>query len=263
MTTVLATVLVLAITGLIFGAILAYASRVFQVEVDPKVEEIQKALPGANCGACGYPGCSGYAQAVAAGTAKVDVCTPGGAPVAEKLASIMGVEAGDVEAQVAFVQCGGKECKERFEYQGIRQCLAAQQLGGGHKACTWACLGFGDCVEVCAFGALSMGPDGLPQVAEELCTGCGLCTDACPRDVIAMIPAGAKVRVACGSRDRGSVVRKICPDGCIGCGICAKACPHSAIEMVDNLAVINYEKCDGCGTCAQKCPTGAIVEQEQ
>lgn len=262
MTTVYATVLVLAITGLLFGAVLAYASRVFRVKVDPVVEEIQEALPGANCGACGYPGCSGYAQAVAAGKAATNLCIPGGSPVAEKLSSIMGVETGELEAKVAFVQCRGKECQERFDYQGIRQCLAAQQLGGGYKACSWACLGFGDCVAACPFGALSMGVDGLVEVNENLCTGCGLCVDTCPRNVIALIPKEAKVGVACGSKDKGPVVRKLCKDACIGCGLCAKTCPTGAIEMVDNLAVIDYDKCDGCGLCAKKCPTGAIVARE-
>lgn len=262
MTTVYATVLVLAVTGLLFGVVLAYASRVFAVKLDPVVEKIQEALPGANCGACGYPGCSGYAQAVASGKAPTSGCAPGGSSVAEKLASIMGVEAGELEAKIALVRCQGKERQERFDYKGIKQCLAAQQLGGGHKACEWACLGFGDCVEACPFGALSMGPDGLPRVSKKLCTGCGLCVEACPRNVIALIPTEAQVVVACGSKDKGPVVRKICKDGCIGCGLCAKACPTGAIEMVDNLAVIDYQKCSSCGKCTEKCPTGAILVWE-
>ncbi len=256
------TVAVLAVTGLAFGAILAYASRVFAVETDPKVETITQALPGANCGACGYPGCSGYAQAVAAGKAAIGLCAPGGDAGAAKLAAIMGVEAVDLEEKVAHARCRGKECRERFAYRGIEQCLAAHQLGGA-KACDWACLGYGDCVRACRFAALVMGPDGLPEVKLEKCTGCGVCVSACPRGVLTLLPAQAQFAVACGSGEEGRAVRKICPAGCIGCGLCVKACPLGAIALADNLAAIDYEKCDGCALCAEKCPTGAIVTKGQ
>ncbi|NLC47662.1 MAG: RnfABCDGE type electron transport complex subunit B [Firmicutes bacterium] len=260
--TIVYTVAILAASGLLFGAVLAFASRVFAVETDPTVEAITEALPGANCGACGYPGCSSYAQAVAAGKAGTGLCIPGGDDTAAKIAEIMGVEPVDIEEKIAFVRCRGKDCQELFVYDGIKECLAAHQLGGGHKACSWACLGFGDCVRVCRFDAISMGPDGLPVVDYAKCTGCGLCAEACPRDVIGMLPDEAQVMIACGSHDKGAVVRKICKDGCIGCGICARNCPQKAITMVDNLAVIDYEKCDACGVCVEKCPTGTIVWKE-
>lgn len=260
MTILLVTVAVLAGTGLIFGAILALASKVFQVETDPRIEELEATLPGANCGACGYPGCSGYAAAIAGGEAGVDRCPPGGAEVAAKLAQVMGVEAGEVALEIAFVNCRGRESLDRFTYEGIQDCLAAQLQGGGHKECASACLGFGDCVRACSFGAITIDENNLAVVDPEKCTGCKLCVAACPRNVISMIKADAHVQVACGSKEKGPLVRKICPQGCIGCRICVRECPQEAIAMDGNLAVIDHEKCNGCGICAEKCPTGTIVK---
>ncbi|NLY53344.1 MAG: RnfABCDGE type electron transport complex subunit B [Firmicutes bacterium] len=262
-TTIASAVAVLGGFGLIFGAGLAFAAKKFVVEVDPKAEEILTALPGANCGACGFPGCSGYADAILQGAA-IDRCPVGGASLVEKLAEIMGVEASASGARpVATVYCRGgeAECGKRWRYEGVETCEAAQTIGGGDKQCTYGCLGYGDCFRACPFDAINMNDNGLPVIDEEKCTGCEKCVVACPRGVIGMRPNTALVQVRCLSEDRGAAVRKICTTGCIGCGLCAKACPFDAITVENNLASIDYSKCRNCGLCVAKCPTKAIVGQ--
>ncbi len=249
--------------GLLFGAVLAYASKKFAVEVDPRAEELLAILPGANCGGCGYPGCSGYADAILQG-APTNSCPVGGATVAEKIAAVMGV-AVDTSAirQVATVYCrGGKEeCGKRFQYTGVQTCRAAQAVGGGDKLCTFGCLGYGDCLRACPFDAISMGDNGLPVIDEAKCTGCEQCVLACPRKITALRPVDALVQVRCLSEAKGKDVRAICSTGCIGCGLCMKACPFDAITLENNLARIDYSKCRKCGLCVTKCPTKAIVGQ--
>ncbi len=249
--------------GLIFGVGLALAAKRFAVKVDPRVEEVLEALPGANCGACGYPGCSGFAEAVVEEKASVDGCVPGGAAVAKKVGRIMGKEVGEGIRKIAFVQCrGGKdEAKVKFIYQGLQSCGAASLLSGGAKACKYGCLGYGDCVRVCPFGAIRMGDKGIPIVDDGKCTGCGLCSQACPRGIIALLPASQKVFVGCVSKDKAAIVKKACSVGCIGCGICAKKCPQGAITIKENYPWFDYEKCTGCGICAWVCPTKAIVDK--
>jgi electron transport complex protein RnfB len=249
--------------GLLFGAGLAYASRRFAVETDPRAGAILEILPGANCGACGYAGCSGYAEAILQG-APTNRCPVGGATGASRLAELMGVASTESEErQVATVYCSGgkEECGKRFRYEGIETCQAVQGVGGGDKLCTYGCLGYGDCLRACSFGAITMGSNGLPVIDEDKCTGCQQCVAACPRNVIAMRPVSSHVQVKCLSADKGVQVRKICSTGCIGCGLCAKTCPFDAIAIENNLARIDYDKCRNCGLCVVKCPTGAIKEQ--
>ena len=262
MTTVMIAVVVLAVLGAIFGLVLAIASKVFAVEVDPREEAILGCLPGANCGGCGYPGCSGYAAAVAAGKDPVNACAAGGAAVAAKIGEIMGVAAGDSVKKLAQVHCTGCGANiKKYEYIGVDDCVAAARLpGGGPLGCDYGCLGMGSCEKVCPFDAIHV-IDGVAKVDEDKCKACNQCVDICPRHIIALEPYKTKrhVTIPCSSHDKGVDARKVCDNGCIGCSLCAKSCPKEAITMVNNLAVIDYEKCIGCGICAQKCPRKLIT----
>lgn len=252
-------VLIVGITGLVFGIILALASVIFAVKKDERIDQISEILPGANCGACGYAGCSGYADAIVNNGAGVNLCSVGKAPVANKIAEIMGTNAGDVIEMTAKVLCNGtcENAQEKYIYKGAADCRVAMRLGGGAKACTYGCLGLGTCASVCDFGAISI-VDGIAKVDDEKCTGCGKCKNVCPKNVIAIVPKEKKVHVLCNNKDKGALVNKYCGVGCIGCKICEKNCPVEAILVTDNLAVIDYDKCIGCGICAEKCPKKVI-----
>jgi len=246
--------------GLVFGAGLAFASKKFAIETDPKVEEIREVLPGANCGGCGYPGCDGFAAAAAAGEAPVSGCPVGGAAVAEKIAAILGVSSPTVEPKVARVRCQG-DCNNavnKYEYDGIQDCVAAAMLADGPKGCKYGCLGLGTCVRACPFDAIHINENGIAVVDRDKCTACGKCVVACPKKLIELIPRSSQVQVLCISQDKGKDVRANCKVGCIGCQICVKACQFDAIDFKNNLAKINYDKCVNCMVCAEKCPTKAI-----
>lgn len=248
--------------GGILAVGLAVASSVFKVETDPRVEQLLEVLPGANCGACGYPGCQGLAGALAKGSASPGACVVGGATVAAKVAGILGVEVGDVpERRVARLLCrGGRaEAISRASYQGVADCRAAGSVQGGPKGCFAGCLGFGNCVAACDFNALHLGEDGLPVVSTDRCTGCGKCVTACPRGLMTILPETAQVFVACSSQARGQEVRPVCKTGCIACGLCAKTCPEQCITVERNLARIDYTRCNNCGMCVAKCPSKAIT----
>ena len=260
--TVIYALLVLGVLGGVFGLILAFASKAFAVEKDPREEAIAEVLPGANCGGCGYPGCAGYAAAVAAGKAATNCCAAGGDAVTAKISEIMGVKAEAGVKMIAQVQCtGGCRGHEKYEYAGIADCSAASRLpGGGPAGCSFGCLGFGTCEKVCPFDAIHV-VDGVAKVDEDKCKACKKCIDACPRHIILLAPYKTKrhVAITCSSKDKGVVVRQVCDNGCIGCSLCAKACPKEAITVENNLAVIDYDKCVGCGICAQKCPRKLIT----
>jgi H+/Na+-translocating ferredoxin:NAD+ oxidoreductase subunit B len=247
--------------GVAFGAILGYASKKFEVKVDPKIPQIRDALPGANCGGCGFAGCDAYAEAVANGEAAPNLCGPGGANAAESIAKILGVKVEDSAPKVAFVQCNGTcdKAKEKNKYYGIMDCRQAVIApGGGSKACEYGCLGLGSCVKACNFDAISI-ENGVAVVDEKKCVACGACVEACPKNIIHLVPAKSLVRVNCNSKSKGKDVKDNCEVGCIGCTMCARNCPKEAIEMVNNLPVIDYSKCVNCGICATKCPTNAIL----
>lgn len=248
--------------GLLCGVMLAVASKYLAVETDSRVEQITEVLPKANCGGCGFAGCSAFAEAVVSGKAEVNGCSAGGAETAKKIAEIMGVSAGDAKPKVATVLCRGTSnaSVERYEYEGISDCAAAARLGGGQKACAFSCLGFGNCVKVCRFDAINV-VNGVAEVDIEKCTGCGACVRECPKKVIELIPKGSKFYVGCSSHDRGIDVKNKCTAGCIACRICEKNCPSGAITIENNLAKIDYEKCTGCGICKQKCPKNIIIER--
>jgi Na+-translocating ferredoxin:NAD+ oxidoreductase RNF subunit RnfB len=247
--------------GLIFGLGLAFAAQKFAVKIDPKVEQVRNALPGANCGACGFAGCQGYAEAVV-GKQEIapNLCAPGKSSVAEQVAFITGKKAEKTEPKFARIMCQGgcSKAVKRFVYEGVKDCRAAILAGGGDKACQYGCLGYGTCEKACPFGAITMTEDSLPYVDITKCTGCGKCATACPVKVIEILPGSKEVLVACHSRDKGVETRKNCQVGCIACGICVKTCPFEAMTLENNLARVDIEKCKVCGLCERKCPTGAI-----
>lgn len=260
----LAPVLTLGGMGLVFGAGLAYASKKFAVEVDPRIARIREVVPGANCGACGYPGCDAFAAAVVEGRIQANGCPVGGAKCAGKIAEIMGSSAEDVESKVAKVICNGSKdkCSDKYVYHGIEDCKAATNIAGGDKSCKYGCLGLGTCVRACAFDAITI-ENGIAVINPEKCTGCTMCVKECPKSVITMAPISKTVHIMCNSNDKGKEVKANCSVGCIGCQICVKACPFNAIDFENNLAKINYEKCTNCGVCVAKCPTKAIEGQTQ
>lgn len=247
--------------GIFVGLFLGVAGIKFKVKVDEREEAVLAALPGNNCGGCGYAGCSGLAAAIAKGEAPVDACPVGGAAVGEKVAAIMGVEAGASERKVAYVACRGDcdKAKQDYDYYGVRDCrMAGFVPGGGPKTCSSGCLGYGTCVSVCPFDAIHV-VNGVAVVDKEACKACGKCVEACPKHLISLIPYKAKYTVACSSVDKGPVTMKACQAGCIGCGLCVRNCPEGAVTVKDFHAVIDQEKCTGCGTCAEKCPKKCIV----
>jgi len=251
---------VLGAMGAIFGALLAFAAKIFYVEVDPKQEAVRACLAGANCGGCGYPGCDGYAAAVAAGKAPVNCCVAGGQAAADQIAEIMGVSAGAEEKMVAFVPCSGAEgvAVKRFNYSGPQDCQAAMLFGGkSNKECRFACIGLGNCARACKFGAMHI-VNGVAKVDRDKCVGCMACADACPKKIIDLIPVSKKVHVNCVNKDKGPAVMKVCSNGCIGCRMCEKTCKFDAIHVVDGVAKIDYDKCKNCKMCTKACPKGCI-----
>lgn len=258
----------LALLGAVFGVVLAFASKKFAVEEDPRISAIKDILPGANCGACGFPGCAALAVAISQGKAPVDACQPG-ISSAWKIAEIMGVEVQQEGRRVAQLACfGGKfDSKNKYKYEGIQDCRAAAQLFGGHKACPTACLGLGTCVAVCPFEAIVMGSNGLPVIEYDKCTGCGICVSSCPKHVLHLVGVRHFIHVRCSNPQQGKEARAVCKAACIKCRMCEKNCPQEAIKVTrvgaGALAVIDYEKCTNCGTCLAKCPTGAIGRSTQ
>lgn len=256
---VLATVAVGGI-GLIFGLLLALAAVIFKVNADERIGKIEEILPGANCGGCGFAGCSAYASAIVEKGANINCCSVGGSQTAEKIGAIMGKTAEKTEPKVARVLCGGTGDKAalKYDYQGVSDCNAIAKLAGGQKECEYGCLGYGTCTKVCQFDAVHI-VDGVAKVDEEKCTACGCCVKACPKNVIELVPKNKKVTVLCKNKQIGKETMKICASGCIGCKICENKCPFSAITVTDNLARIDYDKCESCGLCAKLCPKKVII----
>jgi len=259
MNTVLFAFCVLGGLGVLFGLVLAIASKVFHVDEDPRIAQVTECLNGANCGACGYAGCSGYAEAIVKGEAKIGLCAPAGAEGAAKISAIMGQAPGEFVRQVAFVKCsGGSHAHLKYTYNGVKDCaLASSSIGGGPLMCVSGCLGFGNCIKACRFGAISI-VDGVAKVDHEKCRGCGACAEVCPKKLITVIPYRAAATVACNNTDKGGITRKVCESGCLGCHICEKICPHNAVHIIDNLSVKDFSKCLRCGVCAEKCPRKLI-----
>lgn len=251
---------VLGGTALIIGIMLGIAGEKLQVEVDEKELKFRELLPGNNCGGCGYPGCDGLASAIAKREAKVNSCPVGGISVANKISEVMGVILEEKEKQVAFVKCTGTcdKAKKKYNYYGIQDCRKAVITpGGGDKACSYGCLGYGSCINECLFDAIHI-VQGIAVVDKEKCVACGKCVSTCPNNLIELIPDSAEYRVQCMSNDKGKDVKAVCDDGCIGCKLCTRVCESEAIVVENNLAKIDYIKCINCGKCAEKCPTKVI-----
>ena len=259
-TGVLLAVAVVGGVGLFIGLFLGIAAIKFKVEVDEKEEAVLAALPGNNCGGCGFPGCSGLAAAIAKGEAAVNACPVGGETVGKVIAGIMGVEAGETTRMTAYVQCQG-DCEKTtidYEYTGIEDCVMASQMqNGGPKGCGFGCLGFGNCVKACQFDAIHV-VDGIAVVDPEKCKACVSCVSACPKRLIEIVPYEQKHLVQCSSRDKGKDVMSVCSVGCIGCKMCEKVCEFQAVTVTGNIAHIDPEKCTNCGKCAEKCPKKII-----
>jgi len=260
---ILIPIVVLSALGLLFGVGLGFAAKKFEVEVDDRVARIREALPGANCGACGFAGCDSMAEAIVSGKAPCDGCPVSSAEQKAKIAEIMGATVGgESEKMVARLVCQGDKdtCSNKYEYKGLQSCAAAVLVNDGPKSCQFGCIGFGDCIKVCKFDAITK-KNGIIEIDPEKCTACGACVKECPKSIISLLPykSKEKVQVLCKNPGFGKVVSSVCKKGCIGCQLCFKACKFEAITMVNNIPVIDYDKCTGCLKCAEVCPQKTIV----
>lgn len=261
MSSILIPVIMVAVIGLVLGLGLAVASIVFAVPVDEKAEKVRECLPGANCGACGYTGCDGYAKALSQGeTIDCSLCIPGGNDTAKSIGEIMGLSAGEITPMVASVMCQGNKTnvEEKLHYNGVHSCKMATQLFGGPKNCVYGCIGFGDCAEVCPYDAIFI-CDGVARINPDKCRACKKCINSCPRGLIDLFPLDTvKAAVLCKNHAKGAQTRKQCKAGCIGCMKCVKACEVGAVKVENFCASVDYDKCTGCGKCHEACPVGCI-----
>lgn len=261
MTVILESVLVLGGAGLLIGLLLGVAGKKFAVAADERETLVREALPGNNCGGCGFPGCDGAAAAIVKGDAPATVCPVGGAAVAKEIGRIMGQEVSDSVRMSAYVRCSGdcNHTRSDYTYAGVEDCTFMPYLpGGGSKRCTAGCMGYGSCVRVCAFDAIHV-TEGVAVVNRENCKACGLCVKVCPNQLIEMVPyEGFDYHVACASKEKGKLVMDACDTGCIGCRKCEKNCPTGAISVENQLARIDYTLCTNCGQCKEVCPRDCI-----
>lgn len=254
----------MSIMGLLFGLGLAYASKIFRVNIDPKIDMVMRALPGANCGACGMAGCASLAEAIVSGKSDITACAPGGQEVYNKISQILGVDVKVRHKEIARVRCnGGKRSSDRCEYVGLKTCRGADLLAGGQKECRFGCIGFGDCVAACPFDAIRLNENNIPVVDSFRCTACGKCVKACPKKIIILEKADRRVYVKCLSQDKAAVVKSICPVGCIGCRICERV-SGGVFIVADNLSKADYGKATPdtvWEAVIKKCPTKCIVKE--
>lgn len=252
-------VAVLSGLGLFFGVGLSFASKIFAVKVDERIEKVKELLPGANCGACGFSGCDGMAEAIVNDGVHPSKCPVSNQEIVSAISKLMGLDDENVTPMVARVICQGTwdNAEKKYEYHGVKDCHAANMLAGGTSQCRYGCIGLGTCQRVCPFDAIEL-KDGLARVIPEKCKGCGICVAECPKGIIRLAPANTGYTVLCANKDKGAVARKNCKVSCIGCMKCQKACPTGAITVENNLASIDYEKCENCGKCAEVCPQATI-----
>jgi Na+-translocating ferredoxin:NAD+ oxidoreductase subunit B len=262
LTVILYSTLVLLVLSAFFGFFLGFFSKIFKVEEDPRIEKIVTILPGANCGACGLSGCQAFAEGILSGKARINGCRAGGEDTITEISKVMGIHSdGTFEKYIAVALCHGgrNEANISALAQGVDTCEMAKNLKLNPWVCEYTCLGYGDCVQACPFGAIVINEDSLPVIDPVLCRGCGICVDRCPQKILELFPNKTRVLCFCKSADKGSKVRQACKVGCISCGLCEKKCPENAIEMINNLPVITIEKCTLCGVCVSVCPTRAIT----
>jgi Na+-translocating ferredoxin:NAD+ oxidoreductase RNF subunit RnfB len=266
---VLITALVALAIAFVLGTALGFFKDFFAVPQDPLAASIREALPGANCGACGFPGCENYAIAIASGNAGISSCSVGGPSLVEKLAQITGKAGEAVKQTVAVLCCQGSNLNtpQKGIYTGIKNCRGAKLATGGTRLCSYGCIGFGDCVKACKFGALSMdNKKGLPVIDLAKCTGCGMCITECPQALIRAVPKDQKgMMVLCSNRSLNrQQIAKSCKISCRKCGQCVKQCPQQCIALSTNLPVADPAKCNSCGVCVEKCPTKVlkIIEKQ-
>ena len=252
-----------SVLGLAFGVTLAVAARRFHVPVNPVVEAVRDALPSANCGACGFAGCQAYAEAVVERPeVSTSLCAPGREAVARQVAELTGKAMGAVLDRIVVMRCHGVSAyaRDEAEYAGVETCAAAAMVFGGPKACKNGCLGLGDCVRACPFGALSLGGEGIAVVDPEVCTGCAVCVPVCPKDLFELYPRSRRIELSCVAKDKQSVVRATCMVGCTLCRKCVSKCPAEAITWDGRTIVIDHEKCQAFGpscneACVDICPS--------
>jgi Na+-translocating ferredoxin:NAD+ oxidoreductase RNF subunit RnfB len=252
-------VIVLSV-GLLSGIVLTLAAKFMAVEVNEAVAKVLEALPGANCGACGFAGCEDYAKNLVENKmVKANLCTPGGGPVSMQVSNILGIEFEAVAGKYAVMACSGTLDKTSYvmDFQGLASCQANKMFYRGRVACSMACLGYGDCEKACEYGAIRM-ENGIAIIDRCRCVGCGQCVKRCPNYLISIIPSEKRIYVACSSTDSGSLTRKNCSAGCIGCKKCEKECAFDAIKVSGNVAKIDYLKCTNCGKCVPVCPVAVI-----
>ncbi len=258
---ILIPVLIVAVIGILAGVGLSAASIIMAVPTDETAEKLTEALPGANCGACGFSGCSGYAEALSKGDAKVGLCPVGGKAVADECAAILGVDAGSMTPKAAIVRCLGTcdNTSVKMDYTGFDSCAAAAQLYGGMNSCRFGCIGLGDCAKECDYHAIELCNE-IAIVDRDMCVGCGKCAKVCPKQLIEITPRKQAAQVMCSNKEKGAVTRKNCKVGCIGCMKCQRSCPSGAIKVENFVAHVDRDLCTGCGKCISECPTHALHE---
>lgn len=254
-------IIIVSVIALLFAVLLVIASKTLAVKVDERVEKIREALPGANCGGCGFASCDNYAEAIVNDGAEVNKCRVGGKECSDKICAVMGVEAAAMEDLIAFVRCQGhpETEEQRLNYRGVQSCKAAMSFYGGRLNCTYGCIGIGDCVSACQFDALTI-ENGIAKVDKNKCTGCLACVDACPKKIIGTVHRDSKYVVACRNHEQGKYTRMNCKVGCIGCKKCENTCEFDAVKVDGFLARIDKDKCTACGKCIEVCPVKCIVK---
>lgn len=254
--------LILLVLAMLFAIALAYLGKKLAVSRDERIDQVRDCLSGANCGACGYAGCDGFATALVEGKAELSSCNATSKEKKEEIAEILGLTDTGEATKVVVCCHGGQDAKDKYDYVGYGDCRSMELLAGGRKQCAWGCLGTGSCVDACQHHAVTVKQKGYSEVSLSKCISCGRCISVCPKKIIKRIPASATYYVACSNHQKGKEVRELCTKGCIACGLCVKQCEVGAITIVDNLATIDYMKCINCGKCAAKCPQRCIVSTD-